>query len=259
MKKILSLFTILLLIFASVPTFAFSDVKKNDWFEPFVQRASEQGLVKGYTDGSFKPRNNITVSEFISITLSALESKGAMFDINYAGAYPGSSSRKINETNQYTVYLSYDLPLGVPKIIHFDVSTGEAILGNNSDIGIQTITNIKSIESKWYYKSYLSAIGTGLILSEDFKISDLERKITRAEIALITNNALGLLQEKQKATKYNSFVDSIDKKFEPSVQNLYEEKIMLGFTGNTFKPNKAATRAEAVVVILNLVDYSARK
>lgn len=44
----------------------FSDVLATDWFEPWVARASEYGLVKG-SNGSFSPMGYITYAEIITI------------------------------------------------------------------------------------------------------------------------------------------------------------------------------------------------
>jgi hypothetical protein len=49
----------------------FSDVSSGDWFYPYVQKGVEEGLVEGYTDGSFKPGNNINIAESLKIVLLA--------------------------------------------------------------------------------------------------------------------------------------------------------------------------------------------
>lgn len=41
----------------------FPDVKSSDWFYPYVQKAFTLGVVEGYTDGTFKPANEITAAE----------------------------------------------------------------------------------------------------------------------------------------------------------------------------------------------------
>ena len=49
----------------------FEDVKFSDnigWFETSVKKASENGFLSGYTDGTFKPNNKITRFEMIKIT-----------------------------------------------------------------------------------------------------------------------------------------------------------------------------------------------
>ena len=42
----------------------FSDVDTNDWYYSNVMRAVELGILSGYTDGTFKPMNNITRRDF---------------------------------------------------------------------------------------------------------------------------------------------------------------------------------------------------
>ncbi|MFA6305847.1 MAG: S-layer homology domain-containing protein [Candidatus Gracilibacteria bacterium] len=46
---------------------SFPDVKKSDWFFPFVMAGKEAGLLAGYKDGKFKPENNINLAETLKI------------------------------------------------------------------------------------------------------------------------------------------------------------------------------------------------
>ncbi len=46
---------------------SFPDVKKSDWFFPFVMASKESGLLAGYKDGKFKPANNINLAETLKI------------------------------------------------------------------------------------------------------------------------------------------------------------------------------------------------
>jgi uncharacterized protein YkwD len=50
----------------------FNDVASTDWFAPFVCSAHSDGLVKGYSDGSFAPAQPINVVEASKLILSAL-------------------------------------------------------------------------------------------------------------------------------------------------------------------------------------------
>ena len=49
----------------------FSDVLKSDWFYAYVSDLSEQGVVKGYPDGSFKPGNTVTCGEALKLIIVA--------------------------------------------------------------------------------------------------------------------------------------------------------------------------------------------
>ena len=42
----------------------FSDVKKEKWYTDYVIWAAEKGVVEGYPDGTFRPKNVLTREEF---------------------------------------------------------------------------------------------------------------------------------------------------------------------------------------------------
>ncbi|MBD3330630.1 hypothetical protein GF354_03830 [Candidatus Peregrinibacteria bacterium] len=50
----------------------FPDVKE-DWYAPFVCFAKEEGWVKGYEDGTFKPEKEITRAEAMKMLVNAME------------------------------------------------------------------------------------------------------------------------------------------------------------------------------------------
>lgn len=50
----------------------FSDVDTGDWFYNNVMRAVELGILSGYTDGTFKPMNNITRRDFAIMLAQSL-------------------------------------------------------------------------------------------------------------------------------------------------------------------------------------------
>lgn len=45
----------------------YSDVMPGDWFYPYVVKATYDGVVRGYTDGTFKPANCVTRAEAIKV------------------------------------------------------------------------------------------------------------------------------------------------------------------------------------------------
>ena len=50
----------------------FSDVKKDDWFYPYVMIAADLELINGYEDGTFKPDKEVSYAETIVILLRYL-------------------------------------------------------------------------------------------------------------------------------------------------------------------------------------------
>jgi hypothetical protein len=51
----------------------FSDVKSSDWSWKYVEKAYEMGIITGYTDGTFKPNQNINRAEALKIVLEGFE------------------------------------------------------------------------------------------------------------------------------------------------------------------------------------------
>ena len=73
MKNILkALLTVAIVAFGIVPTLAFPDVDSNHWAAAEIKLLSEQGVIVGYPDGTFKPDENVTRAEFASMAIRAL-------------------------------------------------------------------------------------------------------------------------------------------------------------------------------------------
>lgn len=58
----------------------FTDVSSKNWFADPVQWASNNGLVAGYPDGSFKPNQKLTLEEFASLLDRLLTEYGIQFE-----------------------------------------------------------------------------------------------------------------------------------------------------------------------------------
>lgn len=240
MKKVLSLTLIFLLLLSSVPTFAFSDVSKQDWHEVYVTKAVDQKLVNGYKDGSFKPKNNVTVAEFISMAVNALEIKGHGYSVSYS--FSGNSE-------------------GISVSILNPDGTGTSI-GTNGSSGSDLISIDGIVQNKWYHDQIFAAKAFNLIDfdANQMSVNYFEKNITRAEMAQIINAALDVLGEKESAQLNTAvFTDKIDSKYKSSILDLYEKKIISGYSDKTFRQANPATRAEAAVMILKMVDPSYRK
>lgn len=53
------------------PNKTFPDVSQSDWFYPYICAASNNGIISGYPDGSFKPGNYINFAEASKIIVNA--------------------------------------------------------------------------------------------------------------------------------------------------------------------------------------------
>lgn len=66
----------------------FSDVPADNWANPYINVSVQEGIVKGYPDNSFKPANNITYAEVITMMVNVLGQEptpGVNWPDNYIG------------------------------------------------------------------------------------------------------------------------------------------------------------------------------
>ncbi len=73
MKKILKfILSIGIIALGITPSFAFPDVDAKHWAASEIKLLSEQGVIVGYPDGTFKPDENVTRAEFAAMAIRAL-------------------------------------------------------------------------------------------------------------------------------------------------------------------------------------------
>lgn len=76
----------------------FSDVSSTHWASGFVSVASNQGLLKGYPNGTFKPEANVTYAEAITILVRAL---GMSPVVEGKGTWPANYMAKAAEVGMF--------------------------------------------------------------------------------------------------------------------------------------------------------------
>lgn len=88
MKKIIKglLSTAFVAAFTITAANAFPDVSDGHWAAPQIKILSEQGVIVGYPDGTFKPDENVTRAEFASMAIKALgqENTKVVQPVNFA-------------------------------------------------------------------------------------------------------------------------------------------------------------------------------
>ena len=73
MKNLLkALLSVAVIAFGIMPALAFPDVSKDYWAASQINLLSEQGVIVGYPDGTFKPDANVTRAEFAAMAIRAL-------------------------------------------------------------------------------------------------------------------------------------------------------------------------------------------
>ena len=92
----------------SRPMRCFPDVRRDDWFSPFVCFGKEQGIVSGYSDGAFRPENPVNYAEALKMLASIYEYPRTV------AANDEWFSPSVRAAKEHLVFLFSDLPLATP-------------------------------------------------------------------------------------------------------------------------------------------------
>ena len=83
MKKILSFMLMLTVLLSCTAVFAapsFTDMGADHWAMPSVEKLVNEGTIRGYEDGSFRPDNTVTRAEFVKMIGKGTEKREVEFD-----------------------------------------------------------------------------------------------------------------------------------------------------------------------------------
>lgn len=140
----------------------FSDVKSSDWHNNYICFLSEQGIINGYSDGTFKPNANITRAELVALVAKALKITGSY--TNYFSDTQGMwASDAISAINSFGWIKGYSDGTFRPNA---NITRAETTVFLNAVLG-RTASNISVSENKktftdispsdWYYSSVIQA------------------------------------------------------------------------------------------------------
>jgi hypothetical protein len=77
MKKFFLFFLVIFVLFPKSESFAeFSDVEKGSWYEEAVIALYKRNIISGYSDGTFRPANQVNRVEFIKILINTFRVRG---------------------------------------------------------------------------------------------------------------------------------------------------------------------------------------
>lgn len=187
---------------------AFSDITPNDACYSAVSDISKYGIVKGYTDGSFRPNNNVTKAElsvmiagmtpydtfdaerfpqlFSDVTIDhwayAYISKAA-----YCGAFSTFTTEKFDDKNLGTTAATIphiENPVFSPDSY---ATYGEAVKAVTTILGYNGIA-----EKHGGYPSGYLFVGNSFGFTNGIREYGADEYITRADFAILAKNALDI-------------------------------------------------------------------
>ena len=83
---------------------AFNDLSGSAWAADFINAASDAGIVSGYKDGTFRPKNNITYNELSSMLVKA----AGVSSKDITGGWPAGYIDKATELGAFENTVTYE-------------------------------------------------------------------------------------------------------------------------------------------------------
>ena len=143
-------------------TSKFSDVNPSDWYGNYVCFLTEQGIIDGYTDGTFRPDASITRAELVALVAKALNIKDGLYTNYFSDTAGMWASNAISAINSFGWIKGYSDGTFRPDANITRAETTvflNAVLGRNSSNSDITVSNafndIKPTD--WFYESVIEA------------------------------------------------------------------------------------------------------
>lgn len=116
---------------------------------------------------------------------------------------------------------------------------------------------------KYWASTFISkAYALGLLPEGNVSAESFDKEITRAEMSMITINALAGEYFADDLDRYIEDIkdyDSIPRDQQIPVLKIYYKGIITGYPDGEFKPERSATRAEGATILVRFLDASERK
>ena len=107
----------------------FSDVKTNEWYTGYINIAANENVIAGYPDGTFRPSENVSYSEAVTMLVNALGLKQVVD--KSGGTWPSN-------------YMSKASQLGITKVLSSVNGSAKAIRGDVFLMAWETL-----LQNKW--------------------------------------------------------------------------------------------------------------
>lgn len=207
MKNILkTLLAVAVLAMGTVPALAFPDVENSHWAAAQINTLSEQGVIVGYPDGTFKPDANVTRAEFAAMAIRALgqqhtkvaqpihysdidENHWAYEDIQKAVYFDLISNDKTGDTfrPEDSVSRAESISVAVNALTTETISEGKAI-----EVLTQRYSDAKTIPAWFLIPAGKAEILGMIVVAPTAEKASLEadRPATRAEVAAILSKMI---------------------------------------------------------------------
>ncbi|WP_141504340.1 Ig-like domain-containing protein [Paenibacillus luteus] len=180
------------------PVAQFKDVSEEHWAGAAIKRAATLGIVNGYSDNTFKPNAATTRAQFMTMLAKAFKWQGEQPELAFS---------------------------------------------DNGEIGA------------WAKDAIGQGMERGIITGYSDGSFRPNQEITRTEMIVMLARAMNVAQSGNEMTEFADDTD-IPAWGKGAIEALRGLGIVTGRGNNSFAPNNAATRAEALVLILRVLDLN---
>ncbi len=168
----------------------FPDVESNHWAYKYIDDLSNQGIINGYDDGTYKPSGTVKRSEFLKLVMASCMPKDIDEDDlmssldHWAGTYVWfAEQRGVIEDGEYTKE-NIDQPITRLEMVRL-ISRADIFLKENMpefDVPIQDFLDVLDISDE-DYDLLCHANNKGLVKGYDDFTFKPDKTMTRAEAA----------------------------------------------------------------------------
>ncbi len=187
----------------------YSDLHNQDWYNDDVYYLSTKGVIKGYSDGEFKPNKSINRAEFTKLIIKTLEANGYI-DSTYD--YSISMEDSITDIEEYSWY---EQPVGKARkagiISGYKDKTFRPEANISRAEAAQVIANIIKIyrlkstlpkppnfrdvkPTDWYFNAINTVSSNRIMTGKNEQVFAPNKNLTRAEAAKIIRNLLRMIE-----------------------------------------------------------------
>lgn len=181
----------------TTPNITLNDIN-NHWAKETIERAVAAGLIKGYTDGSFKPNASITRSEFAVVLMRAMKPEGSADATSFSdsNAIAAWAEEAINQAVKAGIITGYEdgyfrpakeitrmeLAVMVARALKLDVTATSTGFADDANI------------PQWAKGAVAAVKEQGVIQGRDNNLFDPLATATRAEAVTMIINMLKLME-----------------------------------------------------------------
>lgn len=194
-----SVMMILSLIFSFAYAVRFSDLKETFWAYKEIEKLTDEGIINGYTDGTYKPEKAVTRGEFLKLIMVALYGGNEYFEKNnfnlghWATPYAleavrlgylmdGTTINNLNDSITRREMVNILAKICIDNSIKAEEQNESIEFLDTSDLDENTKLFIEFVTTNGLINGYTD---------QTFKPT---KYMTRAEVAVVMNRFLNLMQ-----------------------------------------------------------------